>query len=279
MKKIILASLFSFIFNVLAFAQGDIRQVDFKNFTYPAGFCAGEDREEITVRGGEFSEEKEVDGYTERLYFEVFSVTYGDLNGDRRDEAIILTVCNTGGTGNFSEGLIYTLKNGKPALLTGFEGGDRAYGGLRSARVERGLLTVERNDVGELGGACCPEFVVTTNYKLNGNELIEEGKSLRRELYPATRVSFAKGKTYADVNVNIGAGELKRFTLGARTGQTMIVSGDSADISVTLSKGEANVTENERGFVAKLNETGDFVIQIQNFSDKATKAIVRIQIR
>ncbi len=44
-----------------AAAQNDIRRVDFKNFTYKA-FCAGEDREEVTVKNGEFSSEKQMDG-------------------------------------------------------------------------------------------------------------------------------------------------------------------------------------------------------------------------
>ena len=134
MKLILLSFL---LFAASAFGQTDIHSVDFKNFTYPA-LCIGEKASRITVKNGEFSEEKQEDGYVDRFYFNVMDVAYGDLNADRRDEAIILAVCNTGGTGNFSEGFIYSMKAGKAALVARIPGGDRAYGGLRSARVESG---------------------------------------------------------------------------------------------------------------------------------------------
>lgn len=150
MGKLFIASCLLLGSTLVATAQSEIRKVDFKNFTYPA-HCASEETENLTVKDGEFSREKQEDGYVDRLYFRVFDITYGDLNADRRDEAIALTVCNTGGTGNFSEGFIYTMKGGKPSLVARIPGGDRAYGGLRQAYVENGLLVVESNDVGELG--------------------------------------------------------------------------------------------------------------------------------
>lgn len=112
-----------------------IRKIDFKNFTYEP-FCAGDETTKVTVKNGEYSKETKEEDYTDRFYFNVFDVSYGDVDADNKEEAIILTNCNTGGTGQFTEGLVYTLKAGKAALLTRFEGGDRAYGGLRSAKVE-----------------------------------------------------------------------------------------------------------------------------------------------
>ena len=94
----------------------EIRKVDFKNFTYEPS-CAYDDNKKITVKNGEYSYEKPADGYTDRFYFKAFEISYGDLNGDNSEEAIVLTECNTGGTGNFTEGFIYTLKDGKPALF------------------------------------------------------------------------------------------------------------------------------------------------------------------
>ena len=117
-----------FVFVALAgatFAQGDIRKVDFKNFTYSA-HCLGETPQNIRVKNGEFSKETQEDGYVDRFYFQVFSVAYGDLNADGQDDAVTLTVCNTGGTGNFSEGMVYSMKAGKPSLIARIPGGDRA---------------------------------------------------------------------------------------------------------------------------------------------------------
>ena len=97
-------------------AQADIRGVDFKNFLYQPSCTDMEDGkkpENIKVKNGEFERSKEMEGYTDRFYFEVRGIEYGDLTGDGKDEALILTNCNTGGTGQFTEGLIYTMKAGK----------------------------------------------------------------------------------------------------------------------------------------------------------------------
>ena len=127
------------------------------------------------------------------------------------------------------------------------EGGDRAYDGLRSAVVENGLLAVDRNDAGENGGACCPEFAVTTKYKLSGDKLIASGTPVRRELYPGEPLKFAKGASSATVKLTIAPEDRKRFTLGARAGQIMSVSVDNPKISIRLLE-DALVTEGTNGF-------------------------------
>ena len=160
-----------------------IRKTDFKNFTYPA-YCAGEQSEKISVKNREYSKETQEDGYVDRFWFKVFSIKYGDLTGDKRDEAVILSTCNTGGTGYFTEGYIYSMAAGQPKLIARIGGGDRAFGGLRDARVENGLLIVESNDAGEDGGACCPQFIVTQRYKLAGRKLIASGKPSRSPVPP-----------------------------------------------------------------------------------------------
>ena len=96
--------------------------------------------------------------------------------GDGKEEAVIFSMCNTGGTGNFTEAYIYTIKDGKPVRIMLISGGDRAFGGLRDASIENGILTIESNDAGKFGGACCPEFVVTNKYRYTGTTLKEVGK-------------------------------------------------------------------------------------------------------
>ena len=257
-------------------ANNEIRKVDFKNFTYEAS-CVDKEPEKITVKKGEYSLEK---GEYERLYFTVTDVSYGDVNGDQNEEAIILTVCNTGGTGQFSEGFVYGLKDGKAELLARIEGGDRAYGGLRKARDENGLLIVERNDAGENGASCCPEFVITTKYKLEGKNLKQIGGDERRELYPAQRVKFEKGASQATLNVKLTNEEdTKRFSLGAQAGQALSAFSNSKDVSFTLVKGEANIIKDGENLDVVLMESGDFVIQVQKISDKPVNASVTIEIR
>lgn len=160
-------------------AAGDIRQVDFRNFTY-ASSCISEDGRltDIQVRDGEFKRERQYDS----LFFSVLSVNYGDLTGDGQSEAAIAVNCNTGGTGQFSEGLVYAMRSGAPALIARIEGGDRAYGGIAGLSVENGKLRVERYATDEDGPACCPRYIETTQLRWDGNRLIETGNVTRRKV-------------------------------------------------------------------------------------------------
>lgn len=265
---------FSFAVN----AQSDIRQVDFKNFTFEP-YCAGEDPQMIKVSDGEFMEEKEVDGFPDRLFFRAEVADYGDVNGDGKDEAFIISVCNTGGTGNFSEGFIYTVKQGKPVLLTRIEGGDRAYGAIREISVKSGIVTVERNSPGKLGGACCPEAVETTNYKWNGKELIAFGKTETRDLYPVKRITFVKGKSSGTATVKIPGGEFQRFVVGANKNQVMTVRVSPETSSINLRFGDAEVTEDIGFMRAVLQEKGDFTFEVWNSSETEQEFTVTVEIK
>ncbi len=277
MKKVCFAMLVSFVTAAGCFAQGNIRGVDFKNFTYPA-FCASEDAENVTVTKGELSREAQEEGYVDRFYFKVFDVAYGDLNADRRDEAIVLTVCNTGGTGNFTEGFIYTLRSGSPALLARIPGGDRADGGLRKAFVETGLLVVESNEPGENGGSCCPQVIVTTKYRLSGDRISQVGEQKRRDIFPTERVTFARGTTGKTFKTTIAAHQGKRFVVGARAGQTLTVSIDTDQASLRLLD-ETEVKFGINNFLVRLPKSGDYTVELQNNSGADLTVTVNIRIR
>ncbi|HEY0428309.1 MAG TPA: hypothetical protein VGC76_11045 [Pyrinomonadaceae bacterium] len=278
MKKVILTSLFLLTFNFLAYAQSSIRQVDFNNFTYKP-YCAAEDTRDITVKNSEFLEEKQTGDDVSRLYFKVFALSYGDFNGDGKDEAFALTYCNLGGEGYTSEGFVYTMKNDKPVLLARIQGGDRAQGGLRSAKVEKGMFVLERYAVDETGYACCPEFIVTTNYKWNGRELVEVGVPAKRDLYPSTPVTFEKDKNSVNLNVSIPSGKFKRYVVSGRVGQTLTISTDAKNVAVKLVRGAADVNETARGFLAVLNDNGEFIVQVQDISGSGAEAVVKIEIK
>ena len=274
---------FSLLLSVYAVtAQTSIRDVDFQNFTYNADYCAGEEgkSKKITVKEGKFYKETKEDDFVDRMYYAVYGTEYGDLDGDGKEEAVILSLCNTGGTGNFTEAYVYSLKHGKAVRIMLLSGGDRAFGGLRKAWIEKGILTVESSDAGERGGACCPEFVVTNQYRYVGRKLKEVGKEHRREIYPASRIKFAKGKFGSTFTLKMGAEEnIKRFVVGARKGQTLIVTKTSADAKVSLRRGDANVLEEEESLAAKLNKNGDYVFELSNFSDKALQFLITVTIK
>lgn len=259
------------------FGQSNIRDVDFRNFTYPA-MCAGEEVENVTVKNGEFSKETKTEDYVDRFFFKVFDFSYGDLNGDGKEEAVVLSVCNTGGTGNFTEGFVYGLSGKKPVLLTRIGGGDRADGGLRRATVRDGLIVLEYNDPEENGGACCPLFIITTNLKLSGNKLITVGKDSRRPVFPEQRVSFARGTSSAEIKLTIPKAEGRSLLIGARAGQTVTVKVNTKRISASLD-GDEQPDYSDTGFVVKLAKGGDRTIRLANYEDTAVDVVVTVSIK
>jgi hypothetical protein len=270
-KLFILLSLVC-VFSLSSFAQSDIRKVDFKNFTYDVQIF--EVKEKLTLKNGEFDRNTEDD----KLFFTASVDSYGDIDGDGNEEAVVLTIMNTGGTGNFSSGIIFTMKGGKPVVLTEFAGGDRAYGGLVGARILDKKLIVEQYDVGEAGGACCPEFIVTTTLSWNGKELVAVGKQERREMYPLNRIQFEKGKSLSTLPIKIEKYDRKRFVVGAKKGQTLLVSSAAKGISYSLFKGEGEVENTDNGMIVKLNENGDFVFEVANDNDKDMEFSITVEI-
>lgn len=278
-KKLNFSILACLLFLVVsAQAQNDIHKVDFKNFTYEIG-VEGEDKIKATVKNGEYM--RQTKDRDDDLYFEVSGVEYGDLTGDGRDEAVVRILYNTGGSGNFTSGLVYTLKNGKPVVLAELEVGDRGFGGIVSAKVVGNLLVVERNDAGENGAACCPEFIVTTRYKLNGSELAEVGESTRLELHPAKRIAFEKGTSMAVFSLTVPTGEIQRYVVGARKGQTLLISSNAkpaTNISYRLVRGDGSETELPNGLSVKLNENGDYLFELSNNTEKDLTISVKVAI-
>lgn len=276
MKTIVLIPIFlAFVASISG--QGDIRTVDFKNFTYLAD-CAGEEPQKITVKDGEYSKETKEDGYVDQVWFKIFSIKYGDLDGDRKDEAVVLSTCNTGGTGYFTEGFIYSMRSGKPTLLARIPGGDRAFGGLREGSVENGILVIERNDAGEDGGACCPQFILTERYRLVAKDIQEIGKAERRPFVDEERIVFARGSSGKTFKMTLRAGESKRFVVGARAGQKLTVVANSNKIVVTLLEGSDDSSESNRLSV-DLKKNGDHTIEVRNNNEADIEITLEIKIQ
>ena len=277
MKKVILSVGLLILLSLAAFAQSDIHGVDFKNLTYHP-HCAAEDTQTIRVKNGEYSKETQMDGYVEHFYFNVFGISYGDLNGDGKDEAVILTVCNTGGTGNFSEGFVYTMKAGTALMIADIPGGDRAEGGLRRAWVENGLLLVDANEATEDSGACCPQAAVITKYRVAAGKLAQVGEPEHRDLFPSAQVKFDRGTSGTTFKVRIPFEEGKRYVLGARAGQTLTVSVDNDKASIRL-LGDMPAKAGINNVTARLPRNGDYTVEIQNDAETEIEVTVSIKIK
>lgn len=241
-----------------------IRQVDFLNFSYTHS-CA--DQPTTVDNGSFFSNTRD-----QRLSLDVNDVEYGDLTGDGNDEAVVLTTCSGGGTGRFSEGFIYTLRNGTPVRLAEVEGGDRALGAILRVKIANRLIEVVKNDGGNTG-ACCPEFVATTRFRLSNNRLVQVGQRVRRRIGnddpSRERIRFATGRTQATLRGSTVNSD--RYVIGARAGQSLILHLSSergnARIQVLDSNGQNLVgTATNVSFNSRLPRNGDYEIVVETTS-------------
>jgi hypothetical protein len=148
-----------------------IRDVDFKNFTYPwyPSFLKSRWRE-LTLHDGKLEIEEDRQTGIENLSLELDDVSYVNLRGDTQEEAIV-TIAGIAGVNSFLNGVfIYDIEKEKPKLLWQHETGDRANGGLRRIAVESGMLTLEEYARSEGdGGLCCPKIFIRSNYRWSGN--------------------------------------------------------------------------------------------------------------
>src|SRR6266705_2589933 len=118
-----------------------IRQVDFRNFSYPklpTGKCS---MDEVHLTNGKYEAPETIPRKIPSI--DCLSVTlgpidYGDVTGDGIEEAIITLYAERGGTESSQDVYIYSSRGEAPALLWKFATGDRADGGRRRIAAENG---------------------------------------------------------------------------------------------------------------------------------------------
>jgi hypothetical protein len=162
-------------------ATGPVTSMDFRNFSYfPGCTGTGGERRQVVVRNGRFHSGNAADP----LEFAVVAVTFGDLTGDGEAEAAVLTRCNTGGSGDFTEGVVYGIQQGQVRELARTDMGDRAYGGIRSLAIAGNQLVVERYATDEGGALCCPKYIETLHYRLGDGQLQQKTAVTRQDAPP-----------------------------------------------------------------------------------------------
>jgi hypothetical protein len=161
--------------------QNTIRQVDFKNFTYPlSGPLLGHNglkwlgnpkdgyskKKPIHLVEGKEVSSAVVEGREnpQPSGFIFQSVSFADVNGGGKEDAIVVLLYQTGGTQSTHYVYIYSFEGGKPKLLAYCHTGDRGYSGLYRAYGERGQLVFELLDPKKMQGDCCSSGIVRTRY-------------------------------------------------------------------------------------------------------------------
>lgn len=185
-------------------AQQNIRQVDFKNFTYPlSGHLLGHgslewldtpanpatkqrtihlvDGSQLTKISSAVVDGKEYGQY-EGFTFE--SVSYADLMGDGNEEAIIVLMYHTGGTQTTNYVYVYASGEHGPKLLAYCHTGNRSDSGLYGVSARNGVLVFELLDPARASGECCSSGVLISRYKWQHGVFKLAGRIERRTLPP-----------------------------------------------------------------------------------------------
>jgi hypothetical protein len=184
----------------LAESQGNIRQVDFKNFTYPlSGRLLGHDRLQWLpieahsarkpvhlVNGEDLTKSSSfvMDGreYIQWQGFTLQSVQFANLTGDGQEQAIVVLHYRTGGTQQTDYVYIYSFTAEKPKLLAYFHTGDRGHSGLCRVFGDHGKLVVELFDPEKRSGDCCSSGIMRTRYRWQHGQFEANGPAEREML-------------------------------------------------------------------------------------------------
>lgn len=142
--------------------------------------------EPVTLRGGLFEGTPFVEGGASRLRVSLLEemTRSGDLDGDGVDEAVVLLTESSGGSG---ERIYLAAMKGRPGRAENVGTalvGDRVE--LRSARLERGRVSLEVLQAGEGDAMCCPGELARRSWALGGGDLVEMETEITGRLSLAT---------------------------------------------------------------------------------------------
>jgi hypothetical protein len=223
-----------------------IRQIDFDNFSYPWSgaeppedvhqpwhwFSSAPDRHFRAVNGVHHFYLRDQDSYVREHspLISVDSVTYGDLDGDGVEEAVVALNYSTGGTANWDYLYVYKLESGQPQLLARMRTGSRGYGGLVRAFVRNQLLIVDFADPERRVGDCCSEGYIRVRYRWQDGLFMEEGSRERGNLDLREGPPRPRFRDYRVKNIYHGEPAIPVITKEFRIVRTTIRRGAKSDV-------------------------------------------------
>jgi len=174
------------------------KNVDFKNFSYPTSFS----RASIRLKDGtyEHNDPLRIGGDT----FDFVDVDYLDLTGDGRKEAVVQldrVKCGVSCDGGSALFYFYSIKHGRPVLLSRIEMGSLGYDcGLKSFNLSKTNLTVETfrscrfnglsfesaHDADETGGKFLTNRTTQFILRFNGRRFVLR----KRKVFPYPESDF-----------------------------------------------------------------------------------------
>ena len=160
----------------------------------------------------------------------VDSVTYGDLDGDGIEEAVVALNYSTGGTANWDYLYVYKLRRGQAKLLARMRTGSRADGGLVKAFVQGNFLVVYFADSEKRIGDCCSEGFVRVAYRWQQGAFVEEGQRQHGKIYLHEGPPRPRFRDYRVKNVYHGNPAPPTITKEFRGFRTRIRQGAESDV-------------------------------------------------
>jgi hypothetical protein len=169
--------------------SASIRDVDFRNFSYPfphrkflpvpdkLRWLPVETATHVSLRNGEHAFPC---GFPQCESLTFDQVRYGEVTG-LGEAAVVTTVYHTGGTANWQYLYVVAMRSGRPRALAWLEAGSRAYMGLRSLSIDRGDLVLVVNDPDKREGDCCSTGSITLRYRWMNGHFQQAGKPIRED--------------------------------------------------------------------------------------------------
>lgn len=168
-------------------AQQSIRDVDWKNFSYPlletgavpgqVRWMAPRTREHASLINGTYVVHVNCSDdirFCPSVTFD--SVDYGALNGINSTVAAVVLTYHSGGTAGWQYVYVFALESGKPRLLAWLRTGSRGAQGLREVSMTGGDLALVVNDPDKRQGDCCSAGSITTRYRWVGDSFSAVGQ-------------------------------------------------------------------------------------------------------
>lgn len=116
----------------------------------------------VTLPNGSYKNEAE--RYSVQWINRPGLIQFGDVNGDRREDAVVLLVINTGGSGQFVYLTTVLDLNGKPNALPPVLLGDRVQ--PKSVAMQNGQIAIDLVTQGPNDPLCCPTQATKQVYQL-----------------------------------------------------------------------------------------------------------------
>ncbi len=129
----------------------------------------------VTLTDGKFEGEPFVEGGASRPTVTLVDdlIAYGDLNGDGLNDAAVLLVENSGGSGVFTYVGAQLNQNGQPVDAGAVRLGDRVQ--IKSMAIQNGQVVLEMIIQGPNDPQCCATLKVRNTYALQDNVLAQAG--------------------------------------------------------------------------------------------------------